>query len=191
MMKKTISQKGFTLIETMVAISILVLATLGPLTIAAQGLNQALFARDQVTAYYLADEAVEYIRNIRDDNALALPKQNWLNGLSNCIGHFCTIDATNAVSLTNPSSLPQQCPSQTGNCGIPLKTDDNGTFFYNSSNGGTNQRNSPFTRTITMTPVPSSAGSNANEERIVVTMSWRTANLPKTFVISENLHNIN
>lgn len=64
--KNTQKEKGFTLIETLVAISILLLSIIGPMEIAARGLFSAYYARDEITAYYLAQEGVEYVRNLRD-----------------------------------------------------------------------------------------------------------------------------
>ncbi len=58
--------RGFTILETLVAISILVLALTAPLAIVAQALRSSYYARDQVTAYFLAQEAVEFLRNKRD-----------------------------------------------------------------------------------------------------------------------------
>ena len=57
------SNAGFTLIESLVAISILLLSISAPLTIASKGLASSFFARDQITAFYLAQDAVEYIRD--------------------------------------------------------------------------------------------------------------------------------
>ena len=70
---------GFTLIETLVAISILLVAVVGPMTIAAQGLQNAFYAREQVTAYLLGQEAIEILRSIRDENAIA--GASWLAGV--------------------------------------------------------------------------------------------------------------
>lgn len=63
-------QEGFTLVETLVAIGILVTALAAPLTIAHVGLRAAHYAQDSLTAQMLASEAIEYIRNVRDDNFL-------------------------------------------------------------------------------------------------------------------------
>ena len=60
------TQGGFTLIESLVAITILVTAILGPMTIAATGISSAIYARDQETAFFLAQEGLEYVRNVRD-----------------------------------------------------------------------------------------------------------------------------
>lgn len=64
-------QKGFSLVETLVAITILLLALVGPMTIAADGLQNTFFAREQTTAFYLAQEAVEFVRYTRDNAAIA------------------------------------------------------------------------------------------------------------------------
>jgi len=80
----TSTNKGFTLIETLVAISILVTAIVAPLTIAANSLFQSRYSRDQVVATYLAQEAVEMIRYVRDRNLmsnLANSNVSWLDGI--------------------------------------------------------------------------------------------------------------
>lgn len=63
---------GFTLIETLVAISILLLVVIGPITVAQRGIKSAYYANEQVTAVFLAQEAVEAIRELRDTNALGI-----------------------------------------------------------------------------------------------------------------------
>lgn len=72
---------GFTILETLVAIAILILAITAPLAIIAQALRSSYYARDQVTAYYLAQEAIEFIRNNRDNVGLeaAVPAEDWID----------------------------------------------------------------------------------------------------------------
>lgn len=69
-MKTNDMKKGFTLIETLVAITILIVGVLGPLTIAVRGISDGFFARNQIAANYLAQEAVEVIFNKRQTNCL-------------------------------------------------------------------------------------------------------------------------
>ena len=61
-------QKAFTLIETLVAISILMIAIAGPLTVAAKGYAAAIDAKNQSIAANLAQEGLEYINYMKDNN---------------------------------------------------------------------------------------------------------------------------
>src|ERR1035437_9310157 len=65
------TSSGFTLVETLVAIAILMIAIAGPLTVAEKGLSASIYARDQLMASYLAQDAMESIKNVVDSNELA------------------------------------------------------------------------------------------------------------------------
>lgn len=67
-MIKNMHKNGFTLIETLVAISILMIAIAGPLTVANKAYTSAQDARNQTIAYNLAQEGLEYINNIKSNN---------------------------------------------------------------------------------------------------------------------------
>ncbi len=62
--------RGFTLVETLVSITILLIVIIGPMTVASRGMQNAFYAGDQTTAIYLAQEAIEHIQRLRDDVAL-------------------------------------------------------------------------------------------------------------------------
>jgi prepilin-type N-terminal cleavage/methylation domain-containing protein len=61
---------GFTLVETLVAVTILLVVIVGPMTIAQRGMQSSYFAGEQITAIYLAQEAIEHFQELRDDVAL-------------------------------------------------------------------------------------------------------------------------
>ena len=159
-------ERGFTLIEALVAISILLFAIAGPLTIASRGVLSSNVARDQTTAFYLAQEAIEYVRNTRDENSLRA--LSWLTGLSNCVApSACNIDAKNkTVSVCS------------GQCAT-LLLDSN--HFYNNLSGNPTL----FRRTVSITSL------NAVEAAISVTVSWQPSFLavPRTFTVRENIFN--
>src|SRR3989338_9508740 len=63
---------GFTLVETLVAVMLLSVAVVAPMSLAARSLGSAYYARDQITAFYLAQEAIEALRSIRDSQILLI-----------------------------------------------------------------------------------------------------------------------
>lgn len=162
-MKKLSSVRGFTLIETFVAISVLMTAVAGPLTIASKGLSSATIAKDQITAFYLGQDAVEFIRHRKDTNALR--GDPWLSGLEACIGSSCTADSKED-SLT---SCGGTCPR--------LRYNDQSGFFTYSLGVETN-----FTRDVLVTSV------NGHEAAVEASVSWTTVGgFTRSFTVKEHI----
>lgn len=86
--------KGFTLIETTIAVFILTIGALGAFALINQTISFAPQASYQLTASYLAQEGLELVRNIRDQNWLEwrqAPGLVWNDGLIGCVAG-CEID---------------------------------------------------------------------------------------------------
>jgi type II secretory pathway pseudopilin PulG len=62
-------KRGFTLIETIVAVSLIVLVIVGPLTLAIRSLAAYRKALDNLRATAFAEEGIELIRSVRNNNA--------------------------------------------------------------------------------------------------------------------------
>lgn len=73
-------KKSFTLLEVIFSISILVLTILGVFALVNLTLGFAPIAQHRLIAFYLAQEAIEIIRNIRDTNWIN--NLNWTNNLN-------------------------------------------------------------------------------------------------------------
>lgn len=79
---------GFTLVETLVAISILLIAVVGPMSAISRSLIQMTIARDQMIAINLAQEGIEAVRQKRDSNVLeeitrtSPPPVDWMKNLN-------------------------------------------------------------------------------------------------------------
>lgn len=75
----TYRQAGFTLIEALVAISLLMVAISSPMMLAQKGLSSSILSRDQMIASFLAQDGIEAIKNIRDFTAINQEKtiQTW------------------------------------------------------------------------------------------------------------------
>lgn len=67
-----IHERGMTLVETLVAVTILSVAIVAPMLLTMQSLAAAYHARDQVIASNLAQEAIEAVRSVRDGNILSI-----------------------------------------------------------------------------------------------------------------------
>ncbi len=183
------TQRGFTLVETMVAVSIVAVSIVGPLYVLQKGVTASYTARDRLIASSLAQEGLEYVRAIRDSNylyAVANPTipRNWLwrldgstsNGVSsvNCTGGAaCIVDMysdTIAVCAT-----PTTC--------APLRLSTVNYRYNNLTAGGTNPI-SRFTRSITLT-----AGVAPQEMTVTSTVSWKTGQNTYSVTATEILQN--
>ncbi len=201
---------GFTLIETLVAVLVLAMAIAGPLTIASKGLNSALIAKDQTTAYNLGQDAIEYVRFVRDSNRLA-GNTDWLAGLDGAATNTHTNNGGLGVNCANypgASASPSACAvdavrdtTNNNNCaniaanGLPLCSTP---LLYDSVTGqyGTtataNTTPTIFTRTVLIECLASSAVtancSIANEAIVRVTVQWNdVGGTTRQIVVSENL----
>jgi prepilin-type N-terminal cleavage/methylation domain-containing protein len=112
-------QEGFSLVETLVAISILLIVIVGPMTISMRTAKSASFASEQVQAFFLAQEGLELAQKGRDDLLLPnfLPNTN-PGYISNPWARF-----TN----TTASGFFQHCYNAAG-CGLQWHATTNGAL---------------------------------------------------------------
>ncbi|MEX0672822.1 MAG: prepilin-type N-terminal cleavage/methylation domain-containing protein [Candidatus Paceibacterota bacterium] len=92
-LKQNKGQEGFTLIETLVAISILLTVLVSAYSAAQTSIRSSNMAKDRVVAFFLAQDAFEHVENIRMDNACDSSASSWLDGVDQCTGtDRCGID---------------------------------------------------------------------------------------------------
>lgn len=78
--KNKIQEGGFTLVETLVALSIFTLAVLAMMVALGGGLKSVNFAKNKIVASYLAQEGIELMRNVRD--RFVLHENGWADFLA-------------------------------------------------------------------------------------------------------------
>lgn len=180
---------GFTLVESLVAVSILSMAVTGPLLIAQKGIGAAYYAKDQVIAFYLAQEAIEYIRNIRDTNRITDAAGGWLSSLGSCKdtggGQRCTIDArfTDPTDPVAGVGAITACPTISGVIvACPLISFESETGLYGYNIGSATK----FRRIISIDD-----RVDPKEAVVTVTITWNTNLFTPTraFTIKEHMFN--
>lgn len=154
--------KGFTLLETVIATSIVMFGIIGLLIVSQDSVLTVYFARDRLTASYLAKEGMEIVRNIRDRNLLVYPPRPWNSGLS--LGRYEV--QYDSVGLIGP--IGDLIPLR------PLRIDATGFYGYLV---GTETK---FTREINISPV---LGRDAI--KVEVRVHWEDYD----FLLVEHLYN--
>lgn len=171
------SQRGFTVLESIVAILVLSLAISGVFAAVRQGLSQGIIAKDEIKAAYLAQEAVEIIRNQRDNNRLASIDSGtavpWLTVISGCVGSVCKVDATGPGG-----DYISPCGSDWGSC-PPLRQDPN-TFLYSYDS---DLPESGFTREVKIEKI------NDDEVAVTVRVTWSKGTISNQFETKASLFN--
>ncbi len=190
--------RGFTLVETLVAVAIIMVAILGPFALIKNNINAAYITRDQIIANSLAQEGIEYLRFYRDTNYLytrnnaSTPRvMFWgIDGTTgstyNCVSNSCTVDPTLSQGATAPTTPFSQC---SGTCPVLYVRPSNYTYTQQSA-GNTATR---FTRSFTLCYIqPSSStcnGTLSNEAKVSVTVNWSTFGKSYSIVQTDYLQN--
>lgn len=182
-------RSGFTIIETLVAMAVLVLAVAAPLTLAERSLASVEAANSEITALYLAQEAMEFVRNLRDKNTFG-NKRSWLEGLNACIVSPGTTDMTNKKpcgvdpgtgTVTPCLNLTRQCLlSQYAGDNV-LKNDPRYGIFGHSAGAG--WKKTDFERWVSITVADERGGRK--EAEVAVTVKWKAGSLGERRVTVE------
>ncbi|MDQ5969427.1 MAG: hypothetical protein QG579_584 [Patescibacteria group bacterium] len=188
---KKIRKYGFTLVESLVAISILSMSIAATFTAVQNSLQNSSIAKDQTVAFYLAQEAVEFIKNRRDENALHNINggtNTWLTGISAVETDLCWFGGGSTPQKTcaidSWSNTVLYCSGGFGTCD-PLKQDTvSGSSTFGLFGYTAGWTPTIFTREIQIREVVPNV-----EVEVMVRISWTSRWGLKFFVITENIFN--
>ncbi len=172
-------QKAFTLIETLVAVSLLTISIVAPMTLASQSLSAAFFARDQITAFNLAQEGLEAVRAMRDGQILSISQTADASGLN----LFGPIPVNQDFTIDSRFADPAEALSVCSGSGCPALQTDGDLYGYDADTSVWAETH--FVRTLSARYV----GASQDEIRLSVTVSWPTVSGQiRSFSIYENLY---
>ncbi len=189
-------KKAFTLVEALIAISILMIAIASPMIITQKGLLDAELSKNEMTASFLAQDGIEAVKNIRDNVALnaanGTAENSWLSDLSGCI---CTIgascnDPSNSAHC-NIDTTQQNLANAiyTSNSANPLEIERDASnnftdFILGAPAYGYSVKNSIFSRYINIATT-----INPDEAKINVEVKWNEASGPQSVTLSGFIYN--
>jgi type II secretory pathway pseudopilin PulG len=183
---RRLCSSGFTLVETLVAVTVLMIAVAGPLVVASKGLTSANFARDQMTAYFLAQETMEAIKNSRDNFVTT-------NGVgSGSVNRVADPNSDSFGSVSSCVDIENKCDFEAGSTEI-IRCDDDGCPLYSTPLGYTNSDVdvdpiSLFKRYFYLTPRKTDGSAQVVQSTITVVVNWQTGKVKNEIQLSSELN---
>jgi len=158
------AQSGFTLIETLTAVTILSFSIVSLLVVTSQGVANANLAKNKFIATYLSSESVEILRNMRDSRGwieflVEIEPCDITQNLNGCI-----VDSS---SLTSSSDKWVVVPCDETGC--PYAFNEEKTVFFRS--------------------IKIESLQGGDEIKVISEVWWNQGNVRKNVLMGENLFN--
>jgi prepilin-type N-terminal cleavage/methylation domain-containing protein len=166
-----IKQKGFTLLEVVIAIGILVMVGAVAVGASTRAINIGTYAKNRTRAQNLARSQIEGLKALRDTNYKASPQRPWNydippGNIRTCVGFVksntnfkCIGEATRIIVDSTAFDVATRIES--------VDDDQNG-----------NDNGNPNGKTDSSHGYPSGLDENLNMRRIIVTVTWSDPFIP-------------
>jgi len=165
-------QKAFTLVEVLIAVSILTIGILSGFILITKVLYNTAVIQDRLTASFLTQEGIELVRQVRDSNFLQImngESVEWKDGLA---------DGSYTIESKAGSEQPITLTSVDTGEGSNFRYNDD-TKIYNYTTG----EPTTFNREIKITTI------NDDEIRVESIMKWKTRTIDFNLTVEDHLFN--
>ncbi len=178
--KKEKKNKGFTLIEAMVAVFILTISIVSLMNVVVSSLFAARYAKDEITVNYLLQEAVDYVRNDRDTVFLQVddPSEGWK--IFSKKYEICS-DAGKCYLDVIDGAGPKECLSSECTILYYNESPEKNEAFYTHDKTKQGVAQSKFKREIEVGSVSS------DEISVKVTVRWTSGTMSKERTLETSL----
>ena len=194
------NKSGLTLLETIVAIALIFAAMVGPVTLIAHALFSTSFSRNDLVAYTLAQEGIELVRAVRDNDILCGSFGSTISWDSNPVDgtvleNFYEMDFTNSVDLICGSATintPAPITRTLSTCNTVLNMNGVGKYSYGPGTP------TDFIRCIKICVPTNSAPCGmapdsdipaSDQMEVISTVSWTERNQQKSIMLDDRLYN--
>jgi len=179
--KQNNNESGFTILESIISIFILLTAITGPLAYVTSGFKAARQAENQMIAYYLAVETIEEIKFYRDNNRVSgWESLGFVPAVVNSGNDQFDWDSSTSSFLGCASNGT----GQGHDCGKLYIKDTTGSYGYATGAGYTE---SIFTRDV----IEYTRDSNNPDEYIItIRTSWEDLNRTYDVEVTEHIFDV-
>ena len=185
------------MVEALVAIAVLTIGVVTPLSMLANSLANADFAKNQITAFFLAQEGQELVINKRDNNRLdnklsgvqvANDSNYWLAGMGPCIDVNTRVNEACDVDTQQPDDfIDVEDNVADTDCnldkGCRLFLDENGFYTPYGPDNST-----IFYRKILILPDEEAREVSDRGAEVIVTISWQDRQKARTFTLKSLIY---
>jgi len=179
--------RGFTLLETMVAIAILLIAVVGPISLIGDSLHKLYFAKDEIIALNLAQEGVELIRatgasSMLQGQNISQKIMQGAVGPTPAVRFVADVDSITAAGKPDKALLG--CDSACFANYQSVYLDSNGLYRQENGSPASGWTKTQFKRLITATEIAAT-----REIKIESNVTWSTGGQQGTITVMESIFN--
>jgi prepilin-type N-terminal cleavage/methylation domain-containing protein len=170
------NNRGFTLMEVLVVVSIVTMGLLGVSSLSLQNVQVQSVNNEELVASLLAQEGIELVRNIRDRNWITSPYDQWKNDIANPSEFILDYD-DNIPDHTISSPFDS---AEIASMRLYLKDE-----YYAHDNTGTITKYHRYFETFSMTE----AADTADALKVVCYVNWNSRGRNHTYHLESHLYN--
>lgn len=178
---------GFTLVETMVAIAILLISVVAPISLMGDSLHKLYYAKDQIIAINLAQEGIEVVRATGATSMLqgqSISQKIMQGSIGIPPVSYYIIDVDHITASGHPDFTLLACDTFCIANYQDIYLDSNGLYRQKNGSPTLGWTKTQFKRLVTATEI-----ETTREIKVESRVTWITGGQQGTITVTENIFN--